>query len=149
VKRLLRPHRKPVDEPHPLDAEHLLEQALLHPHIVGHRELRIAGAIERRRRVARGGRQPVAELVDDDDEIPGRIERLPRRDLPFEIRMLRPVRGRVDDDVCLPGIISRATSGSERMSPRCTFQSRNSVASAFSDGTMPTATFVAWLRFGP
>jgi hypothetical protein len=36
--------------------------------------------------------------------------------------------------------ISLAIPGSARMSPRSTFQSRNSFTSAFSDGTMPTAT---------
>jgi hypothetical protein len=44
--------------------------------------------------------------------------------------------------------ISRAMPGSRRISPRLTFQSRNSSTSAFSDGTMPTVTFVAWLKFG-
>ena len=34
--------------------------------------------------------------------------------------------------------ISRAMPGSRRISPRLTFQSRNSYTSAFSDGTMPT-----------
>ena len=32
---------------------------------------------------------------------------------------------------------------------RFDFQSRSSVGSASSDGTMPTATFVAWVRSGP
>ena len=45
--------------------------------------------------------------------------------------------------------ISRAMPGSPRISPRLTFQSRNSSTSAFSDGTMPTVIFVAWLKFGP
>src|SRR5262249_41649312 len=43
--------------------------------------------------------------------------------------------------------ISRAMRGSARISPSSTFQSRNSSTSAFSDGTMPTVTFVARLRF--
>jgi hypothetical protein len=37
--------------------------------------------------------------------------------------------------------ISWATLGSARMSPVSTFQSRNGSASAFSEVTMPTATF--------
>src|SRR5258708_20841194 len=45
--------------------------------------------------------------------------------------------------------ISRATPASPRMSPWSTFQLRISATSAFSNGTIPTATFVAWLRFGP
>jgi hypothetical protein len=104
VEGLLRPHRKPVDEPDPLDAEHLRQEALLHPDHVGHREMRVAGAVERRRRVARRGGEPVAELVDDDDEIFARVERLAGRDLPFEIVMLGAVGGRVDDDIRLPRI---------------------------------------------
>ena len=56
-----------------------------------------------------------------------------------------------DDTRCcsINSNISWAIPGSARMSPRSTFQSRNSLTSAFSDGTMPTVTFVAWLRFGP
>ena len=104
VKGLLRPHRKTVDELDPLDAEHLGQQALLHPHIVGHREMRVAPAVEGRRRVARRGGQPVAELVDDDDEIFGWIERPARRDQPFEVVMLRAVGGGVDDDVGFRGV---------------------------------------------
>ena len=42
--------------------------------------------------------------------------------------------------------ISLAIPGSARMSPRSTFQSRNSFTSAFSDGTMPTVTFVDLFR---
>jgi ABC transporter substrate binding protein len=44
---------------------------------------------------------------------------------------------------------SRAMPGSARMPPQSTFQSCNSSTSAFSDGTMPTVTFVAWFRSGP
>jgi hypothetical protein len=104
VKRLLRPHREAVDQPDPLDPEHLGQQALLHPDIVGHREMRVAAAVERRRRVARRGGEAVAELVDDDDEVSGRIERPARRDQPFQIVMLGAVGGRVDDRVRFRGV---------------------------------------------
>src|SRR5437763_855992 len=36
MKCLLRPHREPIDEMNALDPEHLLHQALLDAHIVGH-----------------------------------------------------------------------------------------------------------------
>src|SRR5215472_15924978 len=66
--------------------------------------MRVATAVEGWRRVARRGGEPVAELVHDDDEIFGRIERAARRDEPFEIGMLRAVGGGVDDDVRLRGV---------------------------------------------
>src|SRR6266436_427056 len=99
MEGLLRAHRETVDELDPLDAEDLLQHALLHADIVGHREVRVAPAIERRRCVARRRGEAVAELVRDDDEVLGRIERLAFADRPFEIVMLRSVGGRVDDDV--------------------------------------------------
>src|SRR5207248_7961341 len=80
MKCLLRPHREPIDEMDPLDPEHLLHQALLDAHIVGHCEMRVSTAIEGRRRIARRGRQAVAELVYDNDEVAGRVERLARGD---------------------------------------------------------------------
>src|SRR5205814_8800420 len=49
MEGLLRAHREAVDELDLLDAEYLGEQALLHPDIVGHREMRVAAAVERRR----------------------------------------------------------------------------------------------------
>jgi hypothetical protein len=66
--------------------------------------MRVAAAVERRRRVAGRGGKPVAELVDDDDEISGRIERPVRANQPFEIRVLSAVGGRVDDDIGFRGV---------------------------------------------
>ena len=44
---------------------------------------------------------------------------------------------------------SWTTAESARTSPLTTFQFRTSSGSAVSDGTIPTATLVAWLRLGP
>src|SRR4051794_28809100 len=66
--------------------------------------MRVAGAVERRWRVARARREPVAELVHDDDEILRGVERSPWADLPFKIGVLRAVRGWIDDDVRLVGV---------------------------------------------
>ena len=71
--------------------------------------MRVAPAIERRRCVARRGGEPVTELVHDDDEVLRRVERLALGDRPLEVVMLRPVGGRIDDDVRL-GSIERAMS---------------------------------------
>ena len=50
----LRPHREAVNQRDPLDAEHLRQQLLLHPDIVGRREMRVTAAVERRRVAGRG-----------------------------------------------------------------------------------------------
>jgi hypothetical protein len=49
------PHREAVNQRYSLDTEHLRQQPLLHSDIVGHREMRVTAAVERRRRVARRG----------------------------------------------------------------------------------------------
>src|SRR5215831_18935993 len=54
MERLLRPHREAVNQRDPLDAEHLRQQPLLHPDIVGRREMRVTAAVERRRVAGRG-----------------------------------------------------------------------------------------------
>jgi hypothetical protein len=53
MERLLRPHREAANQRDPLDAEHL-KQPLLHPDIVGRREMRVTAAVERRRAAGRG-----------------------------------------------------------------------------------------------
>src|SRR5215471_18726466 len=98
MERLLRPHREAVNQRDPLDTEDLLQQPLLNPDIVGHREMWITAAVKWRQRVTWRRRQAVAELIDDHDEIFARVQRLLRCDRPFEIVMLRPVRGWIDDD---------------------------------------------------
>jgi hypothetical protein len=53
MERLLRPHREAANQRDPLDAEHL-QQPLLHPDIIGRREMRVTAAVERRRAAGRG-----------------------------------------------------------------------------------------------
>ena len=51
MERLL---RDAVNQRDALDAEHLRQQPLLHPDIVGRREMRVTAAVERRRVAGRG-----------------------------------------------------------------------------------------------
>jgi hypothetical protein len=69
---LLRTHRAADDERRALEPEALGQQLVLRPHVVADAHLREAHRIGR---VVRRRRQPVADLVDDDDEVLDRIER--------------------------------------------------------------------------
>ncbi len=103
VQRLLAAHRPAVNQRQPRDAERLAQQTLLRVHVVPVREQRIAAETERLGQVARRGRQPVAQLVGDDDEVALGIEDAIARDQPLDVGVMRPVRGGIEDDVRLVG----------------------------------------------
>src|SRR6267143_327798 len=73
--RLFRAHRPAEDEPETLDAIVFGHQPVLRADVVANRDVRKRAAVERRRRVARGGREAVTELSRQDDEVLPRIQR--------------------------------------------------------------------------
>jgi hypothetical protein len=88
MERLLRPHREAANQRDPLDAEHP-QQPLLHPDIVGRREMRVTAAVERRRaagaRMTARCRTWLMMMI----EILGWIDRFAKRDQLFQIGVLR------------------------------------------------------------
>ena len=101
VQCLLAAHRPAISERQLRDAEALAQQPLLRVHIVPVREHRIAPGAERLREIARRGREPVAELIGNDDEIAFGIENAIPPDQPVDVGVMRRVGCRVENDIRL------------------------------------------------
>ena len=87
---LLRPHGPPHHHRNPLDTEHLRNQPVLATHVVIQRHPRKPSPVIRHRRIRRRRRKPVSHHVRHDDEIPFRVQRLPRPDNRLISVMLPP-----------------------------------------------------------
>ena len=101
---LPRAHRPAGDQRQLLDAELLGHQAMLLGDVVLEGDLREARAVVRRGRVARRGRQSVAQHVGNDDEVFRRIERHPLTDQPLVVVVLAGIPGRIDDGVAFVAV---------------------------------------------
>ena len=78
---LLRAHRATDHQREAAQAELLGDELMLRAHVVADAHAREVGHAVRRRRVVRRGREAVADLVDDDDEVLVRIERAALADI--------------------------------------------------------------------
>jgi hypothetical protein len=99
VKRLLRAHREPRDQPDAAHAEPLGEQPMLADHVVVHRDVWKRRTIQRRRSVARRRGPAVAEHVRHDDEVSGGIDRAPGSHDDLVVEVIAAEKRRQDDDV--------------------------------------------------
>ena len=104
---LLRAHGPAIDHGDPVDAEFLRHQTPLGQDIVIERELGVTRLAVGRFDIAGRGREAAAEHIGNDDEKPLRVQNTTGLDQPFNIGVLRPVAGRVDDRVAL-GPVQRA-----------------------------------------